>query len=344
MNILAIETSCDETSVAILKDDLVISNVISSQLFHNRYGGVVPEIASREHTKNILIITEEALKQANITIKDVDLIAATTEPGLIGALLVGLNFGKSIAASLNIPFVPVNHIQAHLYSNFLGDQKPGFPFLSLIVSGGHTLLVKVDDYFKHTILGSTIDDAAGEAFDKIAKMLGLGYPGGPVIDKLAKEGDPAFHKFPISRLKTRYDFSFSGIKTSVLYYLKDIIFDQIPEGDEKQRLIKNICASFQKTMVDTLINKVLEASDEFNIKTFCIAGGVSANSAIKERLLSLKDKGYEVFIPSLQYSTDNAAMIGLTGYLMYEHSNGKEYFLTGSFAKEGKPRLDRENF
>lgn len=344
MNILALETSCDETSAAVLKDDLVISNVISSQLFHNRYGGVVPEIASREHTKNIVLIAEEALKQANLSINDIELITATTEPGLIGALLVGMNFGKALAASADIPFVPVNHIHAHIYSNFLGEEKPDFPFLSLVVSGGHTLLVKVDGFFNHQILGSTIDDAAGEAFDKTAKMLGLGYPGGPVIDKLAGEGDPAFHKFPISRLRTKYDFSFSGIKTSVLYYLRDIKFSEMPDGAEKEALVKNICASFQKTMVDTLINKVLEASKEFNIKTICIAGGVSANSGIKNRLLTLEEKRYEIFIPSLQYSTDNAAMIGLTGYLIYQHSTDKEYFLNESFAKEALPRLDKENF
>jgi N6-L-threonylcarbamoyladenine synthase len=344
MNILALETSCDETSAAVLKDDLVISNVISSQLFHNRYGGVVPEIASREHTKNIVLIAEEALKQANLSINDIELITATTEPGLIGALLVGMNFGKALAASADIPFVPVNHIHAHIYSNFLGEEKPDFPFLSLVVSGGHTLLVKVDGFFNHQILGSTIDDAAGEAFDKVAKMLGLGYPGGPIIDKLAKEGDPVFHKFPLSRLKTKYDFSFSGIKTSVLYYLRDIKFNEMADGDEKQKLVNNICASFQKTMIDMLVNNVIEASKECNIRTICIAGGVSANSGLKERLSSLEKEGYKIFIPSLEYSTDNAAMIGITGYHMYKNSPNKEYFLRESFAKEGKPRLDKENF
>ena len=348
MNILAIETSCDETSVAVLKDDLVISNVISSQLFHTDFGGVVPEMASREHTKNIITITQEALKQANLGINDIDLVAATTEPGLIGALLVGMNFGKALASSLDIPFVPVNHIYAHLYSNFLEEEKPGFPFLSLIVSGGHTMLIKVDDHFTHTVLGKTIDDAAGEAFDKAAKMLGLGYPGGPLIDKLAKEGDPNFHKFPIARVKEKYDFSFSGIKTSVLYFLKEIKFKEMEDSpgkdNGKDKLIRDICASFQNAMTDTLVIKVKAAAEEYRIKEICIAGGVSANSELQEKLLALKKEGYNIFIPSLKYSTDNAAMIGLTGYYLYERSNNKEYFKEDSFAKNASPRLDYENF
>ena len=344
MVILAIETSCDETSAAILEDDVVISNVISSQLFHNHYGGVVPEIASREHTKNIITVVEEALNKAGKNIKDIELVASTSEPGLIGALLVGLNFGKATALSLGVPFVPVNHIMAHLYSNFLGKDKPSFPFLSLIVSGGHTILIKVDDYFKHTVLGKTIDDAAGEAFDKVAKMLGLGYPGGPIIDKLAKEGNPDFHKFPVSRLKTQYDFSFSGIKTSVLYYLRDIGFNSMEDGSEKEELVKNICASFQKTMIDMLSGNVIKASEEFNIKEIAIAGGVSANSGLKIRLSELKERVYKIFIPSLEYTTDNAAMIGLTGYFLYSYGNRKEYFNSESFQKNALPRLDYNEF
>lgn len=344
MNILAIETSCDETSAAVLKDNLVISNVISSQLFHTDFGGVVPEMASREHTKNIIAITQEALKQANLTVNDINLVAATTEPGLIGALLVGMNFGKALASSLDIPFVPVNHIQAHLYSNFLEEEKPDFPFLSLIVSGGHTILIKVDNYFEHTILGKTIDDAAGEAFDKAAKMLGLGYPGGPVIDKLAKEGNAGFHKFPIARVKEKYDFSFSGIKTSVLYFLREIKFKDMEEGPEKEKLVRDICASFQDAMTDTLVKKVKAASEEYGIKDICIAGGVSANSELQEKLLALKKEGYKIFIPSLKYSTDNAAMIGLTGYFLYTKSQNKDEFSIDSFAKNASPRLDYENF
>lgn len=344
MNILAIETSCDETSVSVLKDDLVISNVISSQLFHTDFGGVVPEMASREHTKNITAITEEAIRQANISLNDVDIVAATTEPGLIGALLVGMNFGKALASSLDVPFVPVNHIQAHLYSNFLEENKPKFPFLSLIVSGGHTILIKVDDYFKHTILGKTIDDAAGEAFDKVAKMLGLGYPGGPIVDKIAKEGDRDFHKFPIAKVKEKYDFSFSGIKTSVLYFLKEIKYKDIEEGIEKDKLVRDICASFQEAMTETLIQKVKAAAKEYNIKDICIAGGVSANSELQEKLLSLKKEGYVIHIPSLKYSTDNAAMIGLAGYYIYSRSNNKDYFTKESFAKNASPRLDYDNF
>jgi N6-L-threonylcarbamoyladenine synthase len=344
MNILAIETSCDETSVAVLKDDLVISNVISSQLFHTDFGGVVPEMASREHTKNIITITQEALKQANLGIKDINLVAATTEPGLIGALLVGMNFGKALASSLEIPFVPVNHIHSHLYSNFLEEEKPQFPFLSLIVSGGHTILIKADDFFSHTVLGKTIDDAAGEAFDKAAKMLGLGYPGGPLIDKLAEEGDPNFHKFPIAKVKEKYDFSFSGIKTSVLYFLKEIKFKEMEDGPEKEKLVRDICASFQNAMTDTLIIKIKAAAEEYGIKDICIAGGVSANSELQEKLLALKKEGYNIFIPSLKYSTDNAAMIGLTGYFLYEKCSDKDFYIKESFAKNASPRLDYGNF
>lgn len=344
MNILAIETSCDETSVAVLKDDLVISNVISSQLFHTDFGGVVPEMASREHTKNIITITQEALKQANLGIKDMNLVAATTEPGLIGALLVGMNFGKALASSLEIPFVPVNHIHSHLYSNFLEEEKPQFPFLSLIVSGGHTILIKADDFFSHTVLGKTIDDAAGEAFDKAAKMLGLGYPGGPLIDKLAKEGNPNFHKFPIAKVKEKYDFSFSGIKTSVLYFLKEIKFKEMEEGPEKEKLVRNICASFQNAMTDALVIKVKAAAEEYGIKDICIAGGVSANSELQEKLSGLKKEGYNIFIPSLKYSTDNAAMIGLTGYFLYEKCADKDLYIKESFAKNASPRLDYEKF
>ena len=343
MNILSIETSCDETSVAVLKDDLVISNVISSQLFHNDFGGVVPEMASRAHTKNIIPVTNEALKQARISLDQIDLVTATTEPGLIGALLVGMNFGKAVASSLGVPFVPVNHIQAHLYSNFLEEDKPGFPFLSLIVSGGHTILIKADDYFSHTVLGKTIDDAAGEAFDKTAKMLGLGYPGGPLIDKLAQEGNPEFHKFPISRLKGKYDFSFSGIKTSVLYFLREIKFEE-KNNDEKGILTKDICASFQKAVVDTLVNKIKIASQEFGIDNICIAGGVSANSGLKEKLMELKKEGKNIFIPPLKYTTDNAAMIGLAGYYAYTKNSDKEYYTSESFAKNASPRLDYSKF
>jgi N6-L-threonylcarbamoyladenine synthase len=274
MLILGIETSCDETSVSILNDKKILSNIISSQLFHSDFGGVVPEIASREHLRNLLSITKQALKEANHNINEIDLIACTSEPGLAGALLIGLNFSKALAFSLNQPFIPVNHIQAHLYSPFLNEEEIEFPFISLIVSGGHTLLIFVEDFFKHKILGNTLDDAAGEAFDKVAKMLGLAYPGGPIIDKLSKKGNKSYHKFPIANTKeNEYDFSFSGIKTSVLYHLKNIKFDEI----KNDVLISDICASFQDAVVNTLFEKTLRASRKFKTNTISISGGVSAN-------------------------------------------------------------------
>jgi N6-L-threonylcarbamoyladenine synthase len=343
LKILAIETSCDETSVSILENNQILSNVISSQLFHSEWGGVVPEIASREHLKNIVTVTQralnEALKKAQVSMNDVNLIGATSEPGLIGALLVGLNYGKAIAASRNIPFVPVNHIQAHLYSPFI-ENNVQFPYLCLIVSGGHTLLVKVDGFFRHTILGTTLDDAAGEAFDKGAKMLGLGYPGGPMIDKLAKTGDKNFHKFPISITKDgEFDFSFSGIKTALMYYLK-----KLRSEDKDETFLNDICASYQETIVKMLFDKALAAAKEYKIKNIAIAGGVSANSRLKEKFGELKDKGYNIYIPSIEYTMDNAAMIGITAYFMYENSKDKSYFNTESLKTNAKARLNYENF
>lgn len=345
MKILAFETSCDETSAAVLENQKVLSNVISSQLFHSEYGGVVPEIASRAHVKNILTITQKALEDSGNTLADIDAIAATTEPGLIGALLVGMNFGKSIAVSLGKPFIPVNHIHAHLYSNFLGETKPSFPFVSLIVSGGHTMLVLVKDNFSHKVLGRTVDDAAGEAFDKGAKMMGLGYPGGPEIDRRAKQGDEKFHRFPLAHLKNKeFDFSFSGLKTSLLYYLRQIKFNEIPAGEEKGMLLNNICASYQEAIVNSLFHKTFAAAKKFNIKDIAIAGGVSANSALKQKFNTLSQKGYNIFIPSLQYSTDNAAMIGITAYMRYTASPDKDYFMSESLAVNAKARLDYERF
>lgn len=338
---LAIETSCDETSVAVLNDDKVLSNIISSQLFHSKYGGVVPEVASREHLKKITEVTEEALKKAEVNLNEINIVAATSEPGLIGALLVGLNFGKSLAMCLNVPFVPVNHIQSHLYSNFLEKQKAEFPFISLIVSGGHTLLILVEEFFKHKILGKTIDDAAGEAFDKVAKLLGFGYPGGPLIDKHAKLGDKNFHKFPIANVKeNEFDFSFSGIKTSVFYFLRRIEF----EKNKNEKLINNICASFQYAIIQTLFEKTISASRKYNIKKISISGGVSANSELKKKFNLLKDDGFNIYIPKPEYSTDNAAMIGLAGYYKYKISENKNYFKNKSFKHNARARLDYENF
>lgn len=338
---LAFETSCDETSVAVLKNDTVLSNVILSQYFHSEYGGVVPEVASREHLKSIVEITEKAFTESGVDKKDINLIAATSEPGLIGALLIGLNFAKSLAVSLKVPFVPVNHIQAHIYSSFIQKEKFDFPFISLIVSGGHTLLILVEDFFKHKLLGTTVDDAAGEAFDKVAKMLGLGYPGGPVIDKLAKTGNPDFHKFPLANIKNKkYDFSFSGIKTSVLYFLREIEY----EKNKNEKLTGDICASFQKAVVDSLYNKTKKAADEMHIKNISISGGVSANSGIKEKFGKLKEKGYNIYIPELTYSTDNAGMVGITGYYKYIKSKDKKFFEDESFNVKAMPRMDLEIF
>lgn len=339
--ILAFESSCDETSVAVLKNDKVLSNVILSQEYHHNFGGVVPEIASREHLRKIVSMTDKALIKANVKLENINLIAATSEPGLIGAILIGLNFAKSLSASLNIPFVPVNHIHAHLYSAFLVEEKPTFPFLALIVSGGHTLLVLVEDFFKHKILGTTIDDAVGEAFDKVAKMMGLGYPGGPLIDKYAKDGDINFHKFPIADLKkAKYNFSFSGLKTSVLYFLKEINYN----GNKSDELIKNISASFQHTAVETLFLKVKKALKEYSINYVTVSGGVSANSYLQRTFKTLEEKNIKVNIPELLYSTDNAAMIGITAYYTYVKSQNKDYFLRESLAVKARPRLDYDNF
>ena len=340
MYILGIETSCDETSVAILKNNEILSNIISSQLFHSKYGGVVPEIASREHLKYLPGITKSALLKAKIKIENIDLFACTSQPGLVGAILIGLNFAKSLAFSLNKPFIPVNHIQAHLYSSFLNRKKPDFPFISLIVSGGHTLLILVKDYFNHTILGTTQDDAAGEAFDKVAKMMNLGYPGGPIIDKLARGANKEYHKFPISVIKNNiFDFSFSGIKTSVLYYLKKINFKEL----RNDKLVSDICASFQEAVVNTLFEKTLKAAKRFNVKNIAISGGVSANSDLKEKFFSLELKGFKIFIPDLILSTDNAAMIAYAGYLKYNHSDSINLH-SENLKQKAKPRLDYTQF
>jgi N6-L-threonylcarbamoyladenine synthase len=337
MYTLAFETSCDETSVAVLKNDTVLSNIILSQYFHSKFGGVVPEIASREHLKSIVEITEKALSDSGITKNDINLIAATSKPGLIGALLIGLNFAKSLAVSLKVPFVPVNHIQAHIYSSFIQKDKFDFPFISLIVSGGHTLLILVEDFFKHKLLGTTVDDAAGEAFDKVAKMLGLGYPGGPIIDELAKKGNLDFHKFPLSHIKDKpFYFSFSGIKTSVLYFLKEINY----EVNKSEKLTFDICASFQKAIIESLFFKTRNAAEQLEIKNISVSGGVSANSALKEKFNELIKKEYKIYIPEINYTTDNAGMVGITGYYKYMKSEDKMFFDDSSINIKAMPRIN----
>jgi N6-L-threonylcarbamoyladenine synthase len=320
VNILAIESSCDDTSASVVRDGVVLSNLIATQKVHELYGGVVPEMASRAHMQNIIPVVDVALKQAGIEKKDIHAVAFTQAPGLIGSLLVGASFAKGYAQALNVPIIAVHHMQAHVLAHFIEDPKPTFPFLCLTVSGGHSQVVLCKSHLDMEVLGETIDDAAGEAFDKVAKMLGLPYPGGPLVDKLAKEGDPLRFKFPISDMKD-YDFSFSGIKTSVLYFLqKERKLD--PEFAEKN--MNDICASVQYTIVKTLMNKLKKAAKELNINNIGIAGGVSANSGLRETLIKTGEElGWNVFIPKFEYCTDNAAMIGITAHYK---------FLAGEFA------------
>ena len=319
MTVLGIETSCDETSAAVVVDGIVRSNVISSQLVHSLYGGVVPELASRAHQRLIIQVVDEALSRAAVETSSIDGVAATYGPGLVGALLVGLNFGKALAYGLKIPFVGVNHMEGHLYSNFLMETSPSFPFLSLIVSGGHTMLVLAEEPFKHRLLGQTRDDAAGEAFDKVAKMLGLGYPGGPLIDRLAKEGNPEAVRFPRAYLDDAgFEFSFSGIKTSVLYYLKHqgLLDEETGRASVPSSLLADICASFQAAIVDVLVKKSITAADEVGLHDLCLAGGVSANSLLRSRIREEADKRHlRLFYPRLEYCMDNGAMIAYVGWM-----------------------------
>ncbi|MGB9696992.1 MAG: tRNA (adenosine(37)-N6)-threonylcarbamoyltransferase complex transferase subunit TsaD [Ignavibacteria bacterium] len=338
---LAFETSCDETSVALLDNDSVVMNLIYSQMEHQKFGGVVPEIASREHLKKIQPLTEKIFSDTGRSITELNFISATNEPGLIGALLIGLNYARALALALDIPFVPVNHLHAHIYSAFLRKPSPEFPFIALVVSGGHTLLVLVKNYFDHQILGTTVDDAAGEAFDKVAKLLGLGYPGGPEISRLARDGNENAYKFPIARLKHgSLNFSFSGIKTSVLYFLRDNNLQQPLD----KKILSDLCASFQKSVINSLYKNTLRALEEFKVKSLVISGGVSANYYLREKFLSLKSTGYNIFIPPHEYTTDNAAMIGITAYYKYLHTKDKKFYDLQSFAVTAKARLDFNNF
>ncbi|MEX1139216.1 MAG: tRNA (adenosine(37)-N6)-threonylcarbamoyltransferase complex transferase subunit TsaD [Bacteroidota bacterium] len=316
MTILGIETSCDETSAAVVRDGRLLSNVISSQVFHTEYGGVVPELASRAHLRLIVPVVSEALAKANVEKDELQAVAAVYGPGLIGSILVGLSYGKALSFGLSIPFIGVNHMEAHMMSNLIDDPKPGFPFVNLTVSGGHTQLVLVRSALEYKLLGETRDDAAGEAFDKTAKMLGIGYPGGPLIDTLARQGNPKAVNFPRPYLDADgFEFSFSGLKTSVLYHLRrNNITPETLAGNEQ--LLADLCASLQAAIVDVLIFKLIRAAEQFNVGSIAVAGGVAANSELRTRLeAEASRRGLKLFIPKFEYCTDNGAMIAMAGYL-----------------------------
>jgi len=317
--ILGIESSCDDTSAAVLQDTQILSNIIANQSVHKNFGGVVPELASRAHQQNIIPVVETALITAKVKKNDISAVAFTRGPGLLGSLLVGVSFAKSFTQALRIPLIEVDHMQAHILAHFIQDntgQKPvpAFPFLCLTVSGGHTQIVLVEDYFRMKVIGQTIDDAAGEAFDKTAKIMGLPYPGGPVIDKLAKEGDPTAFRFP-KPLIPALDYSFSGLKTSILYFLRDRLKEN-PGFIEENKA--NLAASVQSVIIEILAEKLIRAAEQTGIKEIAIAGGVSANSGLRHKMHELSDVyGWNVYLPEFQYSTDNAAMIAIAGYYKY---------------------------
>lgn len=319
ITILGIESSCDDTSAAVLRDTTLLSSVIASQAVHEKYGGVIPELASRAHQQNIVPVVDTALKEAGITPDKIDAIAFTRGPGLLGSLLVGTSFAKGLAIAHNIPMVEVNHLHGHILSHFVDmpDRKlphPKFPFLCLLVSGGHTQIVKVDSPFEMHIVGTTIDDAAGEALDKCAKVMGLPYPGGPVIDRLAKEGDPKAFRFAKPHVDG-FDYSFSGLKTSFLYTLRDAVAEN-PDFIRQNEC--DLCASLLHTVVDILVDKLIRAAKEYGIKDIAIGGGVSANSVLRSRIAAEGEKrGWRTFIPELKFTTDNAAMIAVAGYFKY---------------------------
>ena len=326
IKILAIESSCDETAAAVCIDGVIRSNVIASQEVHEQYGGVVPELASRAHLQNIVPVVDNALKQAGCTIDDIDAIAVTQSPGLIGALLVGVEFAKSLALSLDKPLIAVHHMQAHVLANLIDEPRPAFPFLCLTVSGGHTQIVQCVSPSDLRVIGETIDDAAGEAFDKSAKLLGLPYPGGPLIDKYASQGQPVY-SFPEPKV-AELDFSFSGLKTAILYFLRNagksnVYKEEFSASEEEKKEfidenLANICASIQQRIVSILLNKLVKASTETGIKNVCIAGGVSANSELRKQLQATGEKrGWKTYIPPFEYCTDNAAMIAITGYYKF---------------------------
>lgn len=319
ITIIGIESSCDDTSAAVIRDGVMLSNVIASQKVHELYGGVVPELASRAHQQNIIPVVSEAIKQANIKKEDLTAIAFTRGPGLLGSLLVGTSFAKGFSQALNVPLVEVNHLQGHVLAHFISQGKedekfPSFPFLCLLVSGGNSQIVLVRDYLDMEVIGQTIDDAAGEAFDKCAKVMGLPYPGGPHIDRLAKEGNPKAFKLSKPQIDG-YDYSFSGLKTSFLYLLRDELKKNSNFVTEN---INDLSASLQSTVIDILMNKLRKAAKDLNIHQVAVAGGVSANSGLRQAFYDHAEKyGWEVFIPPFSFTTDNAAMIAITGYYKY---------------------------
>lgn len=330
--ILAIESSCDETSVAICNDGKITANVVANQTIHENYGGVIPELASRVHQQNIVPAVQQALQQAQIAKDDIDAVAFTRGPGLLGSLLVGVSFAKSFALALGLPLIAVNHMQAHILAHFIDEPRPPFPFLCLTVSGGHTQIVLVKDYFDMEIVGETLDDAAGEAFDKTAKILNLPYPGGPLIDKYAQLGNPEAFKFPIPQIPA-LNYSFSGFKTAVLYFIRDRQKENPLFIDEN---LHDICASVQHSIIAILMQKLKKAAKAYQCADIAIAGGVSANSGLRKALYDAQAQmGWNVYIPAFQYCTDNAGMIAIAGY---------HKFLAGDFTGQEVAPMARMNF
>jgi len=330
--ILAIESSCDETSVAVCNNGKITANVIANQTIHENYGGVIPELASRVHQQNIVPAVQQALAIAKVNKNELNGVAFTRGPGLLGSLLVGVSFAKSFALALDLPLIAVNHMQAHILAHFIDDPKPKFPFLCLTVSGGHTQIVLVKDYFDMEIVGETLDDAAGEAFDKTAKILNLPYPGGPLIDKHAQKGNPKAYQFPEPQIQG-LNFSFSGFKTAILYFIRD---QQKINPLFIEQNLDDICASVQDSIVKILLNKLKKAAKQYGINEIAIAGGVSANSGLRNALSEMKDSlGWNVYIPAFQYCTDNAGMIAIAGY---------HKFLAGEFVGQDVSPMARMNF
>lgn len=317
--ILGIESSCDDTAAAVICGTHILSNVIASQKVHEEYGGVVPELASRAHQQNIVPVVDKALKDAGVRREQLSAVAVTSGPGLLGSLMVGTSFAKAFALALGIPIITINHLQAHIYAHFIQESNtlgktPEFPFLTLLVSGGNTQLVLMKNHFQMEIVGQTIDDAAGEAFDKCAKVMGMSYPGGPLIDKLSKDGNAQAFSFNKPRI-SELDYSFSGLKTSFLYFLRDRVKEN-PNFIEENKA--DLCASLQRTIVDILMHKLFKAVQQTGVKDVAIAGGVSANSCLQQALLEAGEKyGWRIYIPQLGYSLDNAAMVAITGYYKY---------------------------